>query len=157
MEVDAMDLQDDRRGGARFFALANAQAAGTDDLPHIQEAQIAYFEGQLAAHRGDYAAAVRLANRNADLVRNLQNPRKLESYHELMGLIFFLQRKYPQAVAEYRQADLTSMYNKYHLALALDGAQQTHEARQLFKEVGEWSFNNVGYALVRKDALARAG
>ena len=49
------------------------------------------------------------------------------------------------------------MYNKYHLALALDGAQQTHEARKLFKEVGEWSFNNVGYALVRKDALARAG
>jgi hypothetical protein len=49
------------------------------------------------------------------------------------------------------------MYSKYHLALALDGAQQKDEARKLFKEVGEWNFNNVGYALVRKDALARAG
>jgi tetratricopeptide (TPR) repeat protein len=157
MEVGAMDLQDDQRSGAQIFALATAQAAGMDDFSRIQEAQLAYFEGQLAAHRGDYAGAVRLAKRNADLVRNQQNPRRLETYHDLMGLIFFLQRKYAQAVAEYRQADLTNMYSKYHLALALDGAQQKDEARKLFKEVGEWNFNNVGYALVRKDALARAG
>ncbi len=184
-EVDTMDLQDDQRSGAKIFALTNAatvclekgmnddadrvigklagalrgnaEAVGMDDFSRIQEAQIAYFEGQLAAHRGDYTGATRLAKKNAELVADQQNPRKLEAYHDLMGLIHFLQRKYPQAVAEYRQADLTNMYNKYHLALALDGAKQKDEARKLFKEVGEWNFNTVGYALVRQDALARAG
>ena len=184
-EVDTMDLEDDQRSGAKIFALTNAatvclekgmnddadrvvgelagalrgnaQAVGTEEFSRIQEAQIAYFEGQLAAHRGDYAGAARLAKKNAELVAQQQNPRKMENYHELTGLSLFLQRKYLQAVAEYRQADLTNMYNKYHLALALDGAKQKDEARRLFKEVGEWNFNTVGYALVRKDALARAG
>lgn len=184
-EVDTMDLQDDQRSGAKAFALTNAaticlekgmndeadrvidnlagvlrgnaQAVGTEEFSRIQEAQIAYYEGQLAAHRGDYKAALALAKKNAELVAGQQNPRKLENYHDLMGLIYFLQRKYGKAVEEYRQADLTNMYNKYHLALALDGAKQKDEARRIFKEVAEWNFNTVGYALVRKDALARAG
>jgi acyl-homoserine lactone acylase PvdQ len=81
----------------------------------------------------------------------------MENYHDLLGLISFLQKKYPQAVAEYRQADLTNMYNKYHLAQALEAANQGAEARKIFKEVANWNFNTVGYALVRKDAIARAG
>jgi tetratricopeptide (TPR) repeat protein len=184
-EVDTMDLEDDQRSGAKAFALTNAaticlergmnddaervidnlagvlrgnaQAVGTEEFSRIQEAQIAYYEGQLAAHRGDFKEALRLAKKNADLVAGQQNPRRMESYHDLMGLIYFLQRKYARAVDEYRQADLTNMYNKYHLALALDGARQKDEARRIFREVAEWNFNTVGYALVRKDALARAG
>lgn len=184
-EVDTMDLQDDQRSGAKAFALTNAaticlekgmnddaervidnlagvlrgnaQAVGTDEFSRIQEAQIAYYEGQLAAHRGDFKEALSLAKRNAELVGAQQNPRKMENYHDLMGLIYFLQRRYAKAVEEYRQADLTNMYNKYHLALALDGARQKTEARRIFKEVAEWNFNTVGYALVRKDAQARAG
>jgi hypothetical protein len=49
------------------------------------------------------------------------------------------------------------MYTKYHLALALQGAGQADEARKIFKEVGSWNFNSAGFALIRKDALARAG
>jgi tetratricopeptide (TPR) repeat protein len=184
-EVNTMDLEDDQRSGAKAFALTNAaticlergmnddaervidnlagvlrgnaQAVGTDEFARIQEAQIAYYEGQLAAHRSDFKEALRLAKKNAELVSGQQNPRKMENYHDLMGLIYFLQRKYARAVDEYRQADLTNMYNKYHLALALDGAKQKEEARRIFREVAEWNFNTVGYALVRKDALARAG
>ena len=180
-----MDLQDDQRSGAKAFALTNAaticldqgmnddaervvgelagvlrgnaQAVGTDEFSRIQEAQIAYYEGQLAAHRGNFAEALRLAKKNADLVAAQQNPRKLENYHDLMGLIHFLQRKYRKAAEEYRLADLTNMYNKYHLALALDGAGQKDDVRRIFREVAEWNFNTVGYALVRKDAQARAG
>ncbi|MGH8313537.1 MAG: tetratricopeptide repeat protein [Steroidobacterales bacterium] len=184
-EVDTMDLPDDQRSGAKAFALTNAaticlernmndeadrvvstlagvlrgnaRAVGTEEFSRIQEAQIAYYEGQLAAHRGDYKVALALAKKNAELVAPQQNPRKMENYHDLMGLIYFLQRKYAKAVEEYRLADLTNMYNKYHLALALDGARQKEEARKIFKEVAEWNFNTVGYALVRQDALARAG
>jgi tetratricopeptide (TPR) repeat protein len=135
----------------------DAWAVGTDEFSRIQEAQIAYYEGQLAAHRGHFKQAFELARKNAELVASQQNPRRMENYHDLMGLIYFLERKYPKAVEEYRQSDLTNMYNKYHLALALDGANKKDEARRIFREVAEWNFNTVGYALVRKDAKARAG
>jgi len=184
-ETDSMGLPDDQQTGAKVFALtnaatvalhtgmndeaarvigelaavlrANAKAVGTEEFSNIQEAQIAYFEGQLAAHRGDYAQASKLAKKYSDLVAPQKNPRKMENYHDLMGLINYLQKKYPQAVAEYRQADLTIMYNKYHLAQALEAANQGAEARKIFKEVATYNFNTVGFALVRKDAIARAG
>jgi tetratricopeptide (TPR) repeat protein len=183
--TDSMNLPDDQQTGAKVFALtnaatvalhtgmndeaarvigeladvlrANAKAVGTQEFTNIQEAQIAYFEGQLAAHRGDFAQASKLAKKYSDLVAPQKNPRKMENYHDLMGLINYLQKKYPQAVAEYRQADLTNMYNKYHLAQALEAANQGAEARKIYKEVANWNFNTVGYALVRKDAIARAG
>jgi tetratricopeptide (TPR) repeat protein len=184
-QMDSMSLPADQRTGAKAFALQNAatvclhtgmseaaerliaqlaavlrasaRAVGTAEFSRTQEAQIAYLEGQLAARRGDFGQAGKLAKKYATLVSPQQNPRKMENYHELLALIQLLQRQYGQAVGEYRQADLTNMYIKYHLALALDGAGQKDEARRLFKEVGEWNFNTVGYALVRKDALAKAG
>jgi tetratricopeptide (TPR) repeat protein len=136
---------------------ANAKIVGTEDFARIQEAQIAYQEGQLAARRGDYAQALKLAQKNSELVAQQQNPRKMENYHDLMGLIGLAQKKYADAVTQYRQADLTNMYTRYHLALALEGAGQKEEARKIFREVGSWNFNSAGFALIRKDALARAG
>ena len=184
-DSDSMDVPADQRMGAKVFALtnaaqialhtglnddaarvignlaaalrANAQIVGTEEFSRIQEAQIAYQEGQLAARKGDYAQALKLAQKNSDLVAKQQNPRRMENYHDLMGLISLAQKKYADAVAQYRQADLTNMYTKYHLALALQGAGQTEEARKIFKEVGSWNFNTAGFALIRKDALARAG
>jgi tetratricopeptide (TPR) repeat protein len=180
-----MDVQADQRNGAKVFALtnaaqialhtglyddasrvigklaatlrANAKIVGTEEFSAIQEAQIAYQEGQLAARKGDYAQAMSLAKKNSDLVAKQQNPRKMENFHDLVGLINLSQKKYGEAVAEYRKADLTNMYTKYHLALALQGAGQADEARKIFKEVGSWNFNSAGFALIRKDALARAG
>lgn len=184
-DSDTNDVPADQRAGARVFALtnaaqislhtgltddaervigklatalrANARLVGTEEFSRIQEAQIAYLEGQLAARRGDYAQARRLAQKNADLVAQQQNPRKLENHHDLLGLIDLLQRNYREAIEHYRKADLTNMYVKYHLALALEADGQTAEARDIFREVGTWNFNSAGFALVRKDALARAG
>ncbi len=185
-QVDGMGLPADQRSGSKVFTLtnalavslhhnlhdesarllgqlaqvlrANAQAVGTQEFSNIQEAQIAYLEGQLAARRGDYAGATKLAKKNADLVQAQNNPRKMENHYDLMGLIALLQKKYPQAVEHYRKADVkNNIYVKYHLALALEGAKQRDEARRLFREVGEWNFNTVQFALVRKDALAHAG
>jgi tetratricopeptide (TPR) repeat protein len=183
--ADSMGLPDDQQAGAKVFALtnaatvcihagmnddgarvidelaqalrANARVVGTEDFSNIQEAQIAYFQGQLAARKGDYAQAQALAKKYAELVAAQKNPRKMENYHDLLGLVAYQQKKYPQAVAEWRQADLTIIYNKYHLANALEAAGQKDEARKLYKEVAAFNFNTVGFALVRKDAIARAG
>ena len=183
-EIDSMPMPDDQRVGARILTYtnlaqiclhegryddgeraiaglaaalrANAQAVNKDEFTRQQEATIAYWQGQLDARRGDYAGALKEAKKYKDLLEPDANPRKLENYHEVLGLVELLQKNYAKAAAEYRQANLTVMYTKYHLALALDGAGQHAEARALFKEVGEWNFNTVDFALVRRDALRRA-
>lgn len=136
---------------------ATVEGSGDDARIRAQEANIAYFEGQLAARRGDFETAMAKAKRNAELVDPDPNPRKLEPYHDLMGLIALRQGEFAKAVKHYEQANPGFMYSRYHLALALEGAGEAERAQALFREVGEWNFNSVGFALVRREALSRAG
>ncbi len=83
------------------------------------------------------------------------NPRKMESYHGLMGFIELLEGNHQAAVEQYRQSNLNNMYNVYHLALAEEGAGNTEEANRLFKEVAEYNFNAATIACIKNDAVAR--
>jgi hypothetical protein len=56
-----------------------------------------------------------------------------------------------------RNANPFDAYIKYQLAVATDGAGDAAQAKKLFHEVAEYNFNAVGFALVRKDALQKAG
>jgi len=183
-QTDTMNIPDHQKVGAKMFALTNdaticlhtgmyddaervltkrtklikhnINEVGTAAYERAQMADVAYWDGLLAARRGDFAKAKELAAQNAELVEPDQNPRKMENYHDLMGLISLLQKNYEQAVEHYQRANLTTMYTKYHLALAYDGAGRKNEAKKMFSEVANWNFNSVGFALVRKDALHRS-
>jgi tetratricopeptide (TPR) repeat protein len=135
---------------------ADAQAVNDPGNTRLTEAGILAWESQLAARRGDFATALAKANEHKRLVENDQNPRRLETYHSLLGLIELRKKEFAQAIPHFRQADLTDIYQKYHLALALEGAGQSAEARKLFQEVATWNFNSVGFALTRRDAMRRA-
>ncbi len=139
-------------------AVKRAEAAklGDANFTRLQEAGILFWEGQLAARRGDFAAAQAKAEEHKALLENDDNPRRFESYLGLRGLIELRRGDYGQAIEHFQQSNLTSMYVKYHLALAHQGAGDHDQARKLFREVGEWNFNSVGFALVRRDALRRA-
>jgi tetratricopeptide (TPR) repeat protein len=153
------DLLDDAERLLGLYApvvRADAQAVGDAANTRATEAGILAWESQLAARRGDFAKALAKANEHKRLVENDQNPRRLETYHSLLGLIELRKKEFGQAVPHFRQADLTDIYQKYHLALALEGAGQTAEARKLFQEVATWNFNSVGFALTRRDATRRA-
>ncbi len=182
--VDGMGIPEEQRNGVKVFTLTNGaticmhdgmyddaermlemrarllraagENVGTDEFRNIQEANIAYFAGQLAARRGDLDAARKMAAKNRKLVADQKNPRRLENYHDLMGLIALKAKDYNKAVEHYGQANPNNMYSKYHLALAYEGAGRMTEARELFREVANWNFNSVGYALVRKDAIAKS-
>ncbi len=183
--VDELDISEDQRPGARIFTLSNmatiamhndmfdvaegaierlaynlrdnARRVGGENLARAQEATIAYWQGQLAARRGDFDLAIKKAEENARLVEPDSNPRKMEAYHDLMGLVSLRQGNHAKAVEHYEHADhRNTMYIRYHRGLALAGAGEADKAARIFKEVGEWNFNSVGFALVRKDALSRA-
>ena len=135
----------------------NAKVVGTEAFSKIQEAQIAFFDGQLAAWKGDFKTASRLAKQTANLVAGENNPRKMEPVHELLGLIALRQKNYKKAVAELRQADQTQLHNKYLLAEALEATNATDEAKRLYQEVAVNNFNTVDFALLRAEALKKAG
>ncbi|MCH8203305.1 MAG: tetratricopeptide repeat protein, partial [Proteobacteria bacterium] len=138
--------------------IKNAESVDSDEQLSTQRANVASWQGRLAARRGDFALARQRAKENTELLEPVSNARKLEPYHNLMGLIALKEGNYAAAVAQYEQADhRNTMYIRYHLGLALVGAGEEERAKEVFTEVGLWNFNSVGFALMRKDALRRAG
>ncbi len=135
----------------------SAQQVNHPDFARQQEANILLWESQLAARRGDYTTARSKAEEHRALMANDNNPRRFEGYHGLIGLIELLQGYYPEAAKQLAKSDLNMIYVKYHLALAEEGAGNSEKAKQLFREVAEWNFNSVDFALVRQDALQRMG
>jgi Tfp pilus assembly protein PilF len=140
-------------------AAMRADAAMTRDTAYArqQESAILLWEGRLAARRGDFALARRKAEAYRALVEHEGNPRRLEAYHALLGLVALRAHEDARAVEEFRQASRTDEYARYLLAIALENAGRPEEARRLFREVAEWNFNSVGFALVRRDAMRRGG
>lgn len=126
------------------------------NVTRLQKANLLQLESQLAARKGDFKTAMAKAEENKKLIESDTNPRRFEAYHGAVGLIYLLQDNYQKAIEHYNKANLTVMYVKYQLGLALEGAGQKDKAKAIFKEVAGWNFNSVGYALVRKDAMARS-
>jgi tetratricopeptide (TPR) repeat protein len=140
-------------------SLRRAEAARVNDssFARQQEAAILFAESQLAARKGDFATATTKAEEYKRLVEGVRNPRRFEAYHSLLGFIELRKGNHQAAVEHYRQANLADEYTRYHLALALEGAGQTEEAKRIFQEVAALNLNSVGFALVRADAQKRAG
>ena len=133
----------------------NARVVGTPAFTNIQETQIVFFDGQLAAWRGDLKGAKQQAKKVAELVSGENNARKMEPYHELLGMVALRQKNWKQAVSEFRQSDLTQLHNKFQLAQALEATSATAEAQKLYKEVALNNFNTIDFALLRSEALKK--
>ncbi len=137
--------------------MQQADEAGNPAFRRGQQAIIAYLEGWSAARSGDYRAAQEQADRINALLAPDANPRKLEPMHQLEGFIALYQGQYRQAAAHFRSGSPFDPYVKYQLAVATEGAGDTAQARTLFREVADYNFNALGFALVRKDAQQKAG
>jgi tetratricopeptide (TPR) repeat protein len=151
--LDAAESALERR---KPLLMEQAERVGTEAFSRGQQANIAYWDGVLAARRGDYAAATEKASEFMSLLETDANPRRNEAAHDLLGMVSLLQGDYTAAVEHYRQANPANIYTKYHLALALEGAGSEAEARQIFQDLTSYNFNSVGYALIRKDAIEKA-
>jgi len=132
------------------------QFAG-EEFKRAQEADIDFWEGLLAAKRGDYSEATAKAQAAMREVASLKNPRKNDQAHELLGLVALDQKKYAEAAAHFAQSNPNDMYVQYHRALALEGAGRTAEAKKIFADIARFNFNSAAVALVRADAKKRAG
>ena len=137
--------------------MQQADEAANPAFTRGQQAQIAYLEGWWAARKGDYTAAKQQADRIGQLLAPDANPRKLEPMHQLEGFVALYQGKYQDAVAHFGKGNLLDPYIKYQLAVATQGAGDAAQAKQMFRDIAEYNFNALGFALIRKDAQQKAG
>lgn len=133
----------------------NAKATGDVEFTRRQEAAIRIWEARLAARSGDYETAATKAEENKALLEGDANPRKLEPYHNVLGLIALGQGNAEQAIAHYEQGNVQNPFIKYHLGLAHEAAGNTDKAREIFQEVADYQFVSAGTALVRPAAMAK--
>jgi len=136
--------------------LQQADQVGTPAFRRNQEANIAYFDAWLAARQGDYSAAAKATERVVAAVTPDANPRKLEPVHELKGYIALYRGNFAEAAGHFAMGNLNDPYIKYQYAVALAGGGEKDKAQRLFRELAVYNFNNVGYALIRKDAQQKA-
>src|SRR6266853_704869 len=110
-----------------------------------------------ATRQGDYTTAQTQADRISQLLEPDANPRKLEPMHQLKGFIALYQGKYQEAAGHLRQGNPFDPYVTYQLAVATEGAGDVAQAKKLFREIADYNFNALGFALVRKEAQQKAG
>ena len=156
------DMLDEAATAVDQFAESMAEAgvnSGDEHFARQQEITVAFWRGKLAARQGDYVAATAQAEIFAGLAAEDTNPRKMERYHELLGLIALKQGDNEAAIEHYRYANLSTsaagaddVKNIYMLATALKGAGQDEEADELMKQVANWNFNSVWFAMLRNEA-----
>jgi tetratricopeptide (TPR) repeat protein len=129
----------------------------SDAFRRNAEANIAYWEGMLAARRGDYAAARAKAKEIMTTLAQDQSPRKNEPAHEVLALSDFLEGNFQTAADHYAEANPDDVYLWYYRGLALEAAGKKAEAKELFKRAAGWNFNGAQTALVKNEARKRAG
>lgn len=156
---------EDGNGDVAGAAIADAAASlrqqaddiDSDDVRDGAEATISYFEGMLAARMGDAEGAAAKALEFQGHVASNTNPRKLERMHGILGMAAYYQDDFAGAVEHLSNGNhVNNMYIKYYLARATEAAGNAEAAAQLYSELAVYNFNGPGYAMFRKDILAKA-
>jgi tetratricopeptide (TPR) repeat protein len=151
-----LDVADDAFAQRAQYQEERWESVGEESFTRGQQANIAYWEGIVAARRGDYSTATARANEFMQLLEPDANPRKNEPAHFVLGLASYLQGDHTTALEHFDQSFPNDVYAKYYRALAHEGAGNDTEAAALFNELATYNFGSVGYALIRQDAIEKA-
>jgi len=156
-ELGDSDVASKAIADASAVLLQQADAVESDDLRDAAEATTSYMQGLLAARMGHADGAAAAATAFEGHVASSTNPRKLERMHEILGMAAWYEENYADAIEHLSAGDhMNNMYTKYYLARANQEAGNGDEAARLYDELAVYNFNGPGYAMFRKDILARA-
>lgn len=132
------------------------ESIGSEEAKLQQKASILVWDSYILAMKGDYAGATAKAEESKTIVDPVKDVNKLWGYHAALSYISFKQGKFDDAIAHQEQSDPNSPYSKYRLALACEKAGKAERATKLYSELVDYNFNNVGYALIRKELKEKA-
>lgn len=152
------DVESASRAIAQRTPLVREQVAGASDakVKRLVEADIAYYDGLLAARQGDASTAKAKADDIMRIVAETTDPERNQPAHAILGALALEQKDFADAARHLAQANQNDMYVLYQRALALEGAGRTSEAKRLFRKIARFNFNSASVAVSRTDAAKRA-
>ena len=109
------------------------------------------LEALSAALDGKYDEAKAKAEEIKKTLEPLTDPTKLDPYYFVLGYTNFKQKNFADAVTNFEKTRMSSVYNKYWLGLANEAAGNTDKAKSIFKELADYNFNSIEFALIRND------
>jgi tetratricopeptide (TPR) repeat protein len=156
--IQSGDFESASRAIAQRTPLVREQVAQATDekVKRLVEADIAYYDGLLAARQSDATTAKTKADDIMRIVAETSDPQKDQPAHAILGVLALEQKDYPAAVMHLEQANPNDIYILYERALALDGAGRKAEAKVLYRKIARFNFNGAGVALSRADAAKRS-
>ncbi len=128
----------------------------TNEAKLTQHASIIYWQAAALAVDGKYDDAKKKAEEMKTSLQPVNDPLKNEGYEFLMGYISMKQKNYADAVSHFEKSDPNVIYNLYWLAMANEAAGNKDKAKDAYKKIAVYNFNDVGYALIRNDAKKKA-
>jgi tetratricopeptide (TPR) repeat protein len=125
---------------------------GTAQARLFQKADEAYWQAIVNAMEGNFDAAKSKAEENKTTLEPVRDPNKLNNYEFAMGYINFKQKNYADAITRFEKSNPSNLvYNRYWLAMANEAAGNKDKATAQYKEIAQYNFNEVGYALIRNE------
>jgi len=151
------DFASASRAIAQRTPLAREQVAGASDesVKKIVDADIAYYDGLLAARQGDAATAQAKADEIRSILADIKDPQKDQRANAILGVLALEQKDFKAASGHLTAANPNDIYLMYEHALALDGAGRSAEAKALFKQISQFNFNGPTVPVARREAAKR--
>ncbi len=124
---------------------------GTQEGKITQKAAMLDNQAILAALEGNYDMAKSKAEEMKTLLEPISDPAKLDNYEFTMGFINLKQKNAAEAINHFEKPHSNSVLFKYFLALAYEANGNKEKAKTLYKEISDFNFNGIDYALIRSD------
>ena len=178
-EIDALDIPESNKNGAKMGCTFNSamiashfneadqlkeivesmkplsaklvQDIGTEAAKINQKANMQVWDAFVLAKEGDFDAAVAKAADVKTTLEPIKDPDKLRGYHRVHAFVNYKQGNYDKALEHLSHMNKDNVYDKYWTAKANEKAGNTEKAMEMFKELVDNNFNNIGYALIRNE------
>jgi tetratricopeptide (TPR) repeat protein len=122
---------------------------GTSEGKLTQKAQLLSQQAILAALEGNFDMAKSKAEESKTVVDPITDPGKLDGYEFTIGFINLKQKNASDAIPHFEKPRMNSILTKYYLAQAYEAKGNKDKAMSLYREISDYNFNGLDYALVR--------
>lgn len=128
---------------------------GTNEAKMTQKAMMCYWQSIAAAMEGNFDAAKTKAEEIKTTMEPVKDPFKMNNYEFALGYMNMKQKNYSDAANHFGKIIQPSVYHKYWLAMADEAGGNKDKATALYKEISDYNFNGIDYALIRKEVKTK--
>ena len=129
-------------------SLPESVKARLETATTLGRAGVLAAQGQFDAATGEIAKARPAIDRR-------QNPAEHRFLNDIQGSVALRQKRYAEALAFFEKGNTRNPWTVHQRALAAEGLGQTGQAAELFAQVADWNVNDLGYAVVRGEAIEK--